>query len=258
MDSLLGEFWQRLKSLPHGVRLAGPSSAAQSKGPGQARGSEQRFMDVISVPQPTEELSVRQIREVNRLRRTLLDDTASPELLTNQRIKRAIASAAGNVGVKTVLDWGCGYHCLRPFIDPGVEFVGVDIDPDVVAHNRAAGIDCRHPSEFAKGQPDQAFDAILSVFVFHFKLPANHIDTMVRLIGQDGFILANVYRRSAESRQKLRGAFLDRGVEVRTTPDPTESAAGNEFWFIAAAPGARELGDQVLAAAAASMLQTST
>lgn len=58
-----------------------------------------------------------------------------------------------------------------------------------------------------------------------------------------GFILANVYRRQAGSRQVLREAFEQRGLRVVAVPDPSGCCDGNEFWFIGREAAVRAYGE---------------
>ena len=201
------------------------------------------FMDVIRLPRRTEDLGPRQIQQVNRLRRPLIDDRGSPQHATNRRVKRAMADGLVAAGAGRVLDWGCGYHPLQPFLPRDVEYAAVDLDPEVVAENRAQGLECHHPDDASLEFDGRPFDAVVSVFVFHFRLPAAHIDAMAHL---GGFVLANVYRRDAASQRRLERAFRERGLEVTREVDPTKAATGHEFWFIARRDVTRNLADKVL------------
>jgi hypothetical protein len=209
------------------------------------------FMDVIRLPRRTEDLGFRQIQQVNRLRRPLIDDRASTWYATNSRVKRAMAEGLAAAGVRRVLDWGCGYHPLRPFLPDDTEFAAVDLDPEVVAENRLAGLDCHHPDDALIEYEHRPFDAVVSVFVFHFRLPTAHIDAMSRL---GGFVLANVYRRDEDSRRLLAGAFRARGLSVTRERDPAQAATGNEFWFIARPELTRNLADKALHAVTRAMV----
>ena len=209
------------------------------------------FMDVIRLPRRTEDLGFRQIQQVNRLRRPLIDDRASTWYATNSRVKQAMAEGLSTAGARRVLDWGCGYHPLRPFLPVDAEFAAVDLDPEVVAENRQQGIRCHHPDDALREYEHRPFDAVVSVFVFHFRLPTAHIDAMSRL---GGFVLANVYRRDVESRRLLAGAFRARGLAVTREKDPAQAATGHEFWFVARPDVTRNLADKTLHAVSRAML----
>jgi SAM-dependent methyltransferase len=114
------------------------------------------------------------------------------------------------------------------------EYVGVDIDPFVVAHNRE-----RHPAtrwyEADKDLADivdASRDVIVSAFVFHFRLSRLHISTMRRILTPTGIILANVYRRSPSSRRKLASRFEREGFKVSRVPDVARVCADHEFWCL--------------------------
>jgi hypothetical protein len=200
-------------------------------------------MDVIRLPRRTEDLGPRQIQQVNRLRRPLIDDCGSPQHATNRRVKQAMADGLVAAGAGRVLDWGCGYHPLQPFLPGDVEYAAVDLDSEVVAENRMRGLVCHHPDDALPEFDGRPFDAVVSVFVFHFRLPATHLDAMA---GLGSFVLANVYRRDEASRSRLARAFRRRGLEVTREPDPTRAATGHEFWFIAGRDVTGDLAGKVL------------
>ena len=204
------------------------------------------FMDVIRLPQRTEDLGPRDIQRVNRLRRPLIDDAGSRQHATNRLVKRAMADGLIAAGVTGVLEWGCGYHPLRPYLPRDVTFAGVDIDPEVVAENRRHGLACFPPGEAEVPFADRPLSAVVSVFVFHFRLPSAHIATMARLLGTDAFLLANVYRRDEQSRGRLITAFRGHGLVVTREKDPAEAATGHEFWFVARPAVTQNLADKVL------------
>jgi hypothetical protein len=183
-----------------------------------------------------------------------LQGDRSGQFDTNRRVKIAMAVALDKAAVRSVIEWGCGYHPLQPFLHQLDEFVGVDLDPEVVEEGtRTSAGRCIHTDEVATRLAGSRFDAIVSVFVFHFKLPVRHIEQMIELIGEDGFIFANVYRRSPESRYKLLSAFEERGLQVTYCADPTSAVSEHEFWFIAKPEKAATTGRAVLDAVAAAM-----
>jgi SAM-dependent methyltransferase len=113
-------------------------------------------------------------------------------------------------------------------------YVGVDIDPSVVAQNRKD-----FPAEpwyQADGElthiADESQDAIVSSFVFHFRLTRHHMLTMRRILKPTGFILGNVYRRSPRSRQELALRFERVGLRVHRRKDEAELCTDHEFWCL--------------------------
>ena len=211
----------------------------------------ERFMDSIYVADPLEELDARQIRRVNKLRRRLMRDDAVESV--NHRVKRAMAAAVNGSGARDVLEWGCGYSSLRPFLHTRGEFVAVDIDRSLLAVQRAQKVPFVAADDAPQVLALASFDAVASVFVFHFKIPTGHIAAMVAALRPDGYLLANVYRRSLESRKQLAGAFETHGMQVLVAPDPAQCCAHHEFWLIARPHVAQTTGYRVLDAVTTAM-----
>ncbi|MDR7321260.1 MULTISPECIES: hypothetical protein [Catenuloplanes] len=197
------------------------------------RRRRERFMDVISVPVTTEELDATQIRAVNRLRNELMRDRSSEAVAINGRVKAAIAAGVAAARAGTVVDWGCGGLPIVPYLTGNPDFAGVDIDPVALDEIRATGLRGMSPDEAATFTPARSPCVVTGAFVLHFKIDHAHVTTMARLVGTDGFILANVYRRSLESRENLRIALKERHLLVTSVHDPAELVGGHEFWFIA-------------------------
>jgi 2-polyprenyl-3-methyl-5-hydroxy-6-metoxy-1,4-benzoquinol methylase len=74
-----------------------------------------------------------------------------------------------------VLDIGCGRgELLAELANDGIEGVGVDIDPGMVAEARAAGVDARlgDAIQFLRESPEQEFGALCAIHVVeHLELP---------------------------------------------------------------------------------------
>ena len=190
----------------------------------------ERFMDHIYVPGATENLTPAQIRVVNALRRELVESgDVDP---ANHEVKRAFASIVGDLGADSVLDWGCGYHPLKPYLPERVtRFVGVDLDPDVVAARRAAGDEtytCDHVAEVALAP----FDVGFSVFVWHFDLPFGHLLSIKRLLRSEGLFVANVYRRDSASRAALANRLAHAGLDLRRVADRRGLCRDHEYWLV--------------------------
>ena len=140
-----------------------------------------RFMDSIYLDRPCEKLDLKKIQVLNEVRRPLLEHDRIGAV--NGRVRDAFARAVLAAGPGDVLEWGCGYHPLHESL-PGTRYTGIDIDPTVIAHNRA-----HHPATTwyeadreLSGIPDGSQDVIVSCFVFHFKLPRAHISAMRRIL----------------------------------------------------------------------------
>jgi SAM-dependent methyltransferase len=108
----------------------------------------------------------RMLESVKSVYRSLLAvDQESPKVLSY--VRRALGEGGRNAQ-GTVLDVGCGYgRTLRLLKSAGIEATGVDINSEIVTHNRNAGLACCSPAEFAES--NQLVDVIvMSHVVEHF------------------------------------------------------------------------------------------
>ncbi|GLY04332.1 MULTISPECIES: class I SAM-dependent methyltransferase [Actinoplanes] len=212
-----------------GVYLAEQTSPPRSLVVGGRRLT--RFMDEIYLDRPCEKLSPKKIQVLNAARRPLLDRADVAQV--NASVREALAGGVRASGATSVLEWGCGFHTMRELF-PGVSYAGVDIDPDVVrvARAEAAGVPFHQADQDLAALPDASFDAIVSAFVFHFRLPRLHLATIHRVLRPEGFLLANVYRRSARSRRELVDELHRAGLRVERAPDQARLCADHEFWCL--------------------------
>jgi SAM-dependent methyltransferase len=196
----------------------------------------ERFMDTIYVPATTEELTPSQIQVVNRLRRELVDSGKVEP--ADHDVKVTFGSLASSIHARAIIDWGCGYHTLRPYLPADVtRFVGVDLDPDVVADRRVGGDEAYTCDEVA-ALDFEPFDLGFSVFVWHFDVRFQDLVTIKRLLGGDGVFIANVYRRDGSSRERLAESVRQAGFLLDRQPDKAHLCRDHEYWTLRQ-PGAR-------------------
>lgn len=193
-----------------------------------------RFMDSIYLDRPCEKLDIKKIQVLNEARRPLLERDGVGAV--NRRVREALAAGVHATGAKQVLEWGCGYHPMRALLD-GVEYSGLDVDPRVVSHNREIhGRSNLYVADDELGDiADASQDAIVSAFVFHFRLTRLHIATMRRVLRPGGVVLANVYRRSPTSRRELALQFRRAGFAVHRREDAEALCVDHEIWCMSVA-----------------------
>lgn len=193
-------------------------------------------MDSIYLDRPCEKLDVKKIQVLNEARRPLLERSEVGSV--NAKVRSALAEGLRAAAVRTVLEWGCGYHPMRELLGH-LEYAGLDVDPRVVEWNRRQPATRRCPVyEADRDLPRIAAgsqEAIVSPFVFHFRLPRVHVATMRRALAPGGIVLANVYRRSARSRRELVDEFQQAGFRVHRIDDPAKLCVDHEFWCLTVA-----------------------
>jgi SAM-dependent methyltransferase len=199
-----------------------------------------RFMDSIYLDRPCEKLSPKKIRALNEARRPLLERTEVAAV--NDQVRSVLADGVRRSGARSVLEWGCGFHTMRDLLGD-MEYAGLDIDPAVVQFNRsnAGGSRFYQADQDLSEIPDGGYDAIVSAFVFHFRLSRLHLETMRRVLAPGGVLLANVYRRSARSRRELIAGFARAGMSVERVDDDAKLCTDHEFWCVThdGVPGGR-------------------
>jgi SAM-dependent methyltransferase len=195
-----------------------------------------RFMDTIYLDRPCEKLDVKKIQVLNEARRPLLE--RSDVETVNTRVRCALAAGLRATAARRVLEWGCGYHPMRDLLDgpdyAALDYATLDADPGVVAHTRAhlGGTEVYEADRDLRDIEDHGYDAIVSSFVFHFRLSRLHISTMRRALTPNGIVLANVYRRSPRSRRELAAAFTRAGFRVQRATDGRQLCVDHEFWCL--------------------------
>ncbi len=225
-------------------RPASPGSGVYVAGSGAGHNSPRRlvrdgkrlsrFMDSIYLDRPCEKLDVKKIQVLNEARRPLLERDGVGAV--NTRVREALAAGVRATGAQRVLEWGCGYHPMRALLG-GVEYSALDVDPRVVNHNREVyGPSRLYVADDDLGDiADASQDAIVSAFVFHFRLTRLHIATMRRVLRPGGVVLANVYRRSPTSRRELVRQFERAGFTVHQRKDAEALCVDHEIWCMSVA-----------------------
>ncbi len=189
----------------------------------------ERFMDKIFVPAPLDRLTPAQISAVNSLREQVLGLT--PNWATNEIVKRTVSDFVVRSGADPVLEWGCGYSSLENHT-PGISLTLVDIDPAVVDFHRTAGRRCYSTDTDRQNIPKSYYAAVVSVFVWHFAVGAEHLSSMVAALRVQGFVLTNVYRRSDSSKKELAARIRAVGLQLHRHSDRRRLCRNHEYWLM--------------------------
>lgn len=199
-----------------------------------------RFVDSIYVPGRMEDLSPSQVAVVNSLRLRLVAGGYMSDVHT--AVKGVFQSALGLIQPPAVLEWGCGYDPMNLRLPLSSRYVAVDLDPAVVEFQKKLRLETYEPlNPSLLSLHASAIDAIISVFVFQFRIPTGHVRIMRQLLADDGVVLANVYRRDGRSRQQLADLFYDEGFSLARTRDVQGLCDDHEYWLMAPDRSDREL-----------------
>lgn len=217
-----------IKHVAEGIYLLDPTLETTGPVRLQIRGrTYERLMDYLYTPIPLERLTRGQIHVINMLREDLILGKYIGG--TDNQIKDNFAEAIRSVGAERVLEWGCGFDSLRTRL-PGVDYGAIDIDPWVISYQRGKGTVCQLPEEVQE-EISGKINVIPSIFVFQFGITDHDVSVMSKVLADDGFVLANVYRRSPESRFRLRKKLTARGLNVVRRRDRQNLCKGNEYWL---------------------------
>lgn len=216
-----------IRHVAEGIYLLDPAHGETGPARLQLRArTYERLMDYIYTPIPLEKLSRPQIHVVNMLREDLIRDKHIGG--TDDRIKNKFADAIVHRGARRVLEWGCGFDSLKTRLGD-ISYEATDIDPWVIRYQWRQKTICRLPEDVERNIGGKV-DAIPSIFVFQFGISDGDIRVMSNVLSEDGFVLANVYRRSPESRNRLRRRLAAHGLTVHRRRDLENLCKGNEYW----------------------------
>lgn len=187
-----------------------------------------RFMDYILLSDPVESLDSTAIAAVNLARRRLIGQGLGRS--ANAIVKTAFELFLNRLAPPSLAEWGCGFDAILTRVAVP-RLVGIDIDSEVVDAQRSNGIACYEPDDSALDQYVGSIDVVVAAFVFHFRQYPRDIGLIRHLLHPDtGFVVANVYRRSEESRVDLIQGFEGQGFRVERRSDPLNLCRNHEIW----------------------------
>ena len=189
-----------------------------------------RFHDFIYISKPLDELTEAQVLAVCSLRSSM---STSDQLKPNKIVRRhfELLTIAFDPGV--VLEVGPGNRPLFRVDDQTFDYELAELDEDIVCHLVNLGYSA-YPFNGNAGLniPDNSVDLILALFVFQFSFSSYQVDELTRVLGQSGLIVANMYRRSTESRAQLQVMFTENGFNLEIVTLDDGIGYGHEYWLI--------------------------
>ena len=107
------------------------------------------------------------------------------------RVTKFVRNAIFNCEHPVVLDIGCGYgRTLRRLKSEGIDAIGIDVNPEIVAHNNKAGFKCYLPKDFVD-QKLMVDVVVMSHVVEHFapRDLLEFMNTYLELLRPGGFLV---------------------------------------------------------------------
>lgn len=197
----------------------------------------------IYLPAPAHALTLEQLQDVNRLREN--DFRNGLEEQKNDILKKIVAEAVEDCAAGkdlTVIDVGCGTTTLAPRFNRLSRYVGVDIDPEVVAALRAKGVESFKVEDMPSiPLEDKGVNAFLALYVLHFRIDENFFRDIAAKMKDGDIMFANLYRIPEDRKAALKEQAEKAGLHVAPEiPDEKISPGRQSFWALSKSPGPAE------------------
>jgi len=186
-----------------------------------------RFMERFYICCATEELTPEEVSALCQ-ERAKEPGAIGPANATVKDIFRALVE---KIIPANFLEIGAGCNPILANSDPIVDRVRyVKSDADIYSANSLtmfSGQQC------GLNFPQGYFDLAAAVFVLHFNFYENQIAELHRCLSVNGVFVANIYRRTADSRAALAAQFKKNGFLLKILPDPHNLCDHHEYWVLA-------------------------
>jgi len=186
-----------------------------------------RFMDIFYVSEiEIDRLSLGEVISLCRARELNCDAITG----TNEKVKRVFRSAIAQLSPGVLWEIGAG---ARPLFLGNEQFVYLKSDADLESMSGQDGRKfCFSETESRVGVESGSVDVAVAVFVLQFTFYSEQIDEIIRCLSPGGIFLANVYRRTPTSRNRLKSQFLEKGLVLEVISDPKKLCRDHEYWVI--------------------------
>ncbi len=186
------------------------------------------FMDYFYICVPSEELTSEQVHEICS-RRRLNREWAQPGSV-NSTVRGVFKSLVRHSAPSVLLEIGPGDSPLLLTSESGtLRYITADTDPSMVAANAAIGYESHEFVDLPLNA--NSVDLVIAVFVLQFRFDQEELDEISRMLNDRGVFAANVYRRSKESRDRLKSMVLKSGMQLRAIGDSSELCRDHEYWI---------------------------
>ncbi|MFG0359877.1 hypothetical protein [Pseudomonas sp. zbq_11] len=191
-----------------------------------------RFMDFFyTQTKHLDELSPDGVRNLCRAR------AKYPLLIskTNVEVRSLFNALAKKVGPATLLEIGAGRNPVFEDETPSeMHYVLSDADSEVVAFHSERKSECyAFSGEICNlpAKPDY-FEMVIAVFVLHFPFHKKQFIELYNRLSLSGVIIANVYRRSSEARERLTSEIIETGFKIKKIIDSANLCRDHEYWIL--------------------------
>ena len=187
-----------------------------------------RFMDRFYIRSETEDLTPVEVSELCRARASDPASIGKPDSVVQHLFKALVHQRRP----KHLLEIGAGTNPILQVTDPLLDdakmlYVKCDADPGNTNGNHVfSGQNSSLPYDA------EFFEMAIAVFVLHFHFYAEQIAELHRCLAPSGVFVANVYRRTPKSLERLSQSFVEKGFVVKTMLDPKGLCHDHHYWAI--------------------------
>jgi len=191
-----------------------------------------RFMDFFYIKNPNlDQLTSAEVSNLCRARAKF------PSLITpvNDKVRELFKNLTEIMSPTSLLEIGAGRNPVFSAGPPkGMRYVLSDADSEVIKHHEGSCTPCYVFSEDLCDLPEGEgiFEVVLAVFVLHFPFHKSQLNELYKRLSSSGVIIANVYRRSPESRQELTLEMENSGFKVKKVKDANALCRDHEYWIL--------------------------
>lgn len=191
-----------------------------------------RFCDFILIPETTEKLNFQQVLTVSTIREEYFEDYTQFKI--NSIVRKCFQKIIKIWKPQNLLEIGPGSFPL--IINHKDKFENVflaDFNKEAIKTLSTRNIICEYFGfESTLKISDNSIDCIFAIFVFHFKISNNQIKELFRVLSPNGILIANIYRRTDQAKNKLLKNFIQQDYHYRIIPDPFCLCRNHEYWFL--------------------------
>ncbi|MDY0834334.1 hypothetical protein [Pseudomonas sp. SED1] len=154
---------------------------------------------------------------------------------TNVEVRSLFKALAKKIGPATLLEIGAGRNPVFEDEEPAeMHYVLSDADSEVVAFHLESKSECYAFSGETCNLPlkKDYFEMVIAVFVLHFPFHKEQLTELHKRLSSSGVIIANVYRRSDEAREKLTSEIIETGFKIKKIIDSAKLCRDHEYWIL--------------------------